>query len=89
MEDNNKQSTARTMRASLIALAVALLACIATFFLGIMRGLSFMQVFTGLEAEQLNRYLIISAGFIILALAVYAIIEPDRVRRFFTGRQAR
>ena len=87
MNDNNQPT--RTAKASVIALIVALLACIATFFLGIMRGLLSMQVFTGLEAEQLNRYLIASAGFIILGLAVYAIMEPDRVRRFLTGRQAR
>jgi hypothetical protein len=46
------------------------------------RGLLSMQVFTGPEAEQLNRYLLVSAGFIILGIAVYAIMEPDRVRRF-------
>jgi ABC-type uncharacterized transport system involved in gliding motility auxiliary subunit len=88
MEDNQKQSSGTT-KASVVALVVALLACIATFFLGIMRGLLSMQVFTGLEAEQLNRYLLVSAGFIILGLALYAVMEPDRVRRFLTGRQAR
>jgi ABC-type uncharacterized transport system involved in gliding motility auxiliary subunit len=86
MNDEKKQSTSK---ASLIALIVALLACIATFFLGIMRGLLSMQLFTGMEAEQLNRYLLVSAGFIILGIAVYAIMEPDRVGRFLTGRQAR
>src|SRR5215210_1438318 len=89
MDDNNKQSTARNARASIIALIFALLACIATFFLGITRGLLSMQVFTGMEAKDVNRYLIVSAGLIILGLAAYAIMEPDRVRRFFTGRQAR
>ena len=53
------------------------------------RGLVSMQVFTGMEAAEVNRYLLISAGLIILGLAAYAIMEPDRVRRFFTGRQAR
>ncbi|MGZ9234022.1 MAG: GldG family protein [Anaerolineales bacterium] len=87
--NDKKQSASRSTKASVIALIFALLACIATFFLGIMRGLLSMQVFTGLEAEQLNRYLIASAGFIILGIAAYAILEPDRVRRFLTGRQAR
>src|SRR5215207_4078233 len=89
MADNNKQSTARNARASLVALIFALLACIATFFLGITRGLLSMQVFSGLQVEDVNRYLIISAGLIILGLAAYAIMEPERVRRFLTGRQAR
>lgn len=85
--NNKNESTARNY--SIVALIFALLACIATFFLGIMRGLISMQVFSGMEAEVANRYLLVSAGLIILGLAVYAILEPDRVRRFFTGRQAR
>lgn len=85
--ENKTPST--TSKYSIIALIFALLACIATFFLGIMRGLLSMQMFSGFEAQDLNRYLIIAAGLIVLGLAVYAIMEPDRVRRFFTGRQAR
>src|ERR1044072_8056316 len=90
-ETNEKknQSAARNRTASMIALTFALLACIATFFLGITRGLVSMQVFSGLEAADVNRYLLVSAGLIVLGLAAYAIMEPDRVRRFFTGRQAR
>src|SRR5690349_3576439 len=84
---NNKNNSAS--RYSVIALIFALLACIATFFLGIMRGLISMQVFSGMEAADANRYLLVAAGLIILGLAAYAIMEPDRVRRFFTGRQAR
>lgn len=87
MKNNKKPSTARNY--SVIALIFALLACIATFFLGIMRGLLSMQLFTGLEVQDLNRYLIASAGLIILGLAAYAIMEPDKVRKFLTGRQAR
>jgi ABC-type uncharacterized transport system involved in gliding motility auxiliary subunit len=86
-EKNN--STARNRSAAILALIFALLACIATFFLAITRGLISMQVFSGIEAEDANRWLMISAGLIILGLAAYAILEPDRVRRFFTGRQAR
>jgi ABC-type uncharacterized transport system involved in gliding motility auxiliary subunit len=87
--DDKKQSTMRARNYSVIALVFALLACIATFFLGLMRGLLSMQVFTGLQATDINRYLAVSGGLIILGLAAYAIMEPDRVRRFFTGRQAR
>jgi ABC-type uncharacterized transport system involved in gliding motility auxiliary subunit len=86
MKEKN-QSAARNY--SILALIFALLACIATFFLGITRGLISMQVFSGLTAEDVNRYLMISAGLIILGIAAYAILEPDRVRRFLTGRQAR
>ena len=86
MNDKNN-STARN--ASVIALILALVACIVTFFLAITRGLVSMQVFSGMEAEDVNRYLMVSAGLVILGLAAYAILEPDRVRRFITGRHAR
>src|SRR5215510_8607208 len=89
IKEKTNPSVARTRNYSIIALIFALLACIATFFLGITRGLVSMQVFTGFQAADVNRYLLVSGGLIVLGLAVYAILEPDRVRRFLTGRQAR
>jgi ABC-type uncharacterized transport system involved in gliding motility auxiliary subunit len=38
---------------------------------------------------MLTRALWISAGLVVLSLAVYALMTPDTIRRFFTGRQAR
>ena len=87
MKNDTKQTSARNY--SIAALIVALIACIITFFLGVIRGLVAAQVFTVTNVESLQRYLLISAGFIILGLATYAILEPERVRRFLTGRQAR
>ena len=89
MDNKKTQSAVRVRNYSIIALIFALLACIATFVLGIMRGLFSMQLFSGFEVQDLNRYLMVSAGLIILGVATYAILEPDRVRRFLTGRQAR
>jgi gliding motility-associatede transport system auxiliary component len=89
MKEMNDKKNKSARNYSIAALIFALLACIATFFLGITRGLVSMQVFSGLQAADVNRYLLISGGLVILGLAVYAIMEPDRVRRFFTGRQAR
>ena len=71
------------------ALIIAALACIATFFIAIIRGLASLQIFTVANMDNLNRYLLISAGILILALALYAILEPDRISRFISGRQAR
>ena len=85
----NETKPTSTRNYSIAALIVALVACIATFFLGVVRGLVAAQVFTVTNVENLQRYLIVSAGFIILGLAAYAILEPERVRRFLTGRQAR
>lgn len=79
----------RSRNYSFIALIVSLIALIATILLAITRGLVALQVFTVANPENLNRYILISAGVIVLGLAVYALMEPDRVRRFFTGRQAR
>ncbi|MDQ3007868.1 MAG: GldG family protein, partial [Chloroflexota bacterium] len=87
MNHDTKQPAARNY--SIAALIVALLACIATFLLGIVRGLASAQVVTLTNVDNLQRYLYVSAGFIILGLAAYAILEPERVRRFLTGRQAR
>lgn len=86
---NTKKKKSAVRNYSIIALIFALLACIATFLIGITRGLVAMQVFTVANVENLQRSLFISIGLVVLGLAAYAIMEPDRVRRFFTGRQAR
>ena len=80
---------AQSKNYSYLALVVALIALIATVLLGITRGLVSMQIFTVANVDNLNRAIILSIGVIILGLATYAILEPDRVRRTFTGRQAR
>ena len=74
---------------SFIALIVALVAIVAAVLLGIVRGLVAMQVFTVANVQNLNQSILICVGVAILSVATYAILEPDRVRRFFTGRQAR
>jgi len=86
---NTKKKQPAAQKYSIIALIFALLACIATFFLVLIRGLISMQIFTLTSAETIQRYLLAGVGLIILGLAAYTIMEPDRVRRFFTGRQAR
>ena len=83
--DNKTQSR----NYSFIALIVSLVASIATVLLAITRGLVALGVFTVASPENLNRYILISAGVVILGLAVYAMLEPERVRRIITGRQAR
>ena len=80
---------AQSKNYSYLALVVALIALIATLLLGITRGLVAMDVFTVANVDNLNRAIILSIGVIVLGLAMYAILEPDRVRRTFTGRQAR
>jgi ABC-type uncharacterized transport system involved in gliding motility auxiliary subunit len=83
---NNK---AQSKNYSFLALIFAGLALLATILLSITRGLVAMQVFTVANVDSLNRAIILSIGVIVLGMAIYAILEPDRVRRTFTGRQAR
>src|SRR5690606_24985733 len=74
-----------------IGLIVALIACIATGLISSANVLTGLGMFT-LPEEQLNGLnlaLQISIGLLIIGLAVYAILSPDTVRRFLTGRQAR
>jgi len=39
--------------------------------------------------REFNLYLQISLGFILIGLALFALIDPERVRQLLTGRQAR
>jgi len=85
----NKNSNSARRAFPLIAILVAVLACIATFLLGITRGLVQTGVFNVANPDGLTRWIYISLGVIVLGIAVYLMLEPDKVRRFLTGRQAR
>ena len=74
---------------SFIALIVAGLALVSTALFLITKGLLAAGLFSGATSDTLNRGLLISVGVVILALAFYAIFEPNKVRLVFTGRQAR
>lgn len=74
---------------ALIPLLVAGLALLSTFLFLITKGLFSIGMFTGATIETLNRGLLVSIGVLILGLALYAILEPDRIRQMVTGRQAR
>lgn len=82
-----KQKT--SARYAFIGLIVALLACISSGLLGFVKGAEKLDLYVLENSETLNRALHISLGLIVLGLALYAIMTPDTIRRFFTGRQAR
>ena len=42
-------------------------------------------MFSGATTATINKGLIISGSVIILALAIYLLLEPDKVRRVLTG----
>lgn len=76
---------------ALIGLIVALVACISTGLLASANLLGTIGMFTLPEDNQnvVDIVLQISIGLFIIGLATAAILNPDAVRRFLTGRQAR
>lgn len=72
-----------------IGLLVAMLACVSTGLVGMAKVFVSMKMFTLESTDGLNLALQISVGVLVLGLAAYAIMAPDSIRRFFTGRQAR
>lgn len=86
MARKKKNSAARF---AFIGWIVAGLGAVATFLLAVVKGAVALQLYTPAKPEQLNLWLSISAAVLVVGLAVYAILAPDRVRRFFSGRQAR
>lgn len=76
-------------RYTFIALVIAGLSLLSTILFLVTRGLLNIGMFSGATTETLNRGTLISLAVMILSLAVYTILEPEKVRRAFTGRQAR
>jgi ABC-type uncharacterized transport system involved in gliding motility auxiliary subunit len=74
---------------SYIALIVALAAFVAAILMSIVRVLIALEVFTVANVDKLNQAILIALGLAIVAVAIYAILDPEQVRRFLTGRQAR
>ncbi len=73
-----------------VALIVALLACISTALLAAAQGVITLQLLPPLESpERLINALWISLGLTIIGLGVYAFLEPARIQKFVTGRQAK
>ena len=84
---NNNQSNKRSY--TFIALIVAGLALISTLLFLITKALAAIGMFSGATSDNLNRGLLLSAGFTILAFAIYVVLEPEKIRQVITGRQAR
>jgi ABC-type uncharacterized transport system involved in gliding motility auxiliary subunit len=87
---DNKQSTRTTgRRYTFLALVVSLVALIAALVLGLLRGLNAAGLFELARPDDINRWLLISVGVVVIGLAVYAILEPDKIGRFVSRRQTR
>ena len=53
----------------------------------IVKGFVAVNLYTPPNPELLNRILIIAVAVIVVGLAVYALLDPERVRKILTGRQ--
>ncbi|MCI0554214.1 MAG: GldG family protein, partial [Anaerolineae bacterium] len=73
-----------------VALIVALLACISTALLAATQGIIALQLLPPLESpERLTNALWGSLGLVIIGIGVYAFLEPARIQKFVTRRQAK
>lgn len=84
---SKKKITARQLTP--IALWLAGIALLATVILLAFKLLASAGLYLPSNAKQLNLFLLISTGVVILGLALFALLDPQRVREFLTGRQAR
>ncbi len=75
-------------RYAVIGLIIAGLGCIATGLLALVQGAVALKLFTPAKPETIPEGIAVSAAVLVLGLAIYGILNPDGVRRFFTGRQA-
>lgn len=76
-------------RYSMIALVVSAIALVATVITGIINLLIKNNALTLENPDNFLLALQISAAVTVLGVAVYAILEPENVRTFFSGRQVR
>ncbi len=83
---NNKSGAERF---AFIGLIIAGLGLLATVVVLLLKGTEALKILTLQNANTLNLALPISAAVLVVGLAVYAILDPQSVQRFFTGRQAR
>ncbi len=70
-----------------LGLVLSLLAVLSLIGFLIVKGLAAAGVFTPPDPELLTRGLWISAGVILLGLAIAALLDPEKTRKFLLGRQ--
>ncbi len=76
-------------RFAVLGLILSALSLLAAFVLILLKGVQKLGLYTPAQPERLTYGLEISLALFILGIAAYAIIKPEEVRRFFTGRKAK
>jgi ABC-type uncharacterized transport system involved in gliding motility auxiliary subunit len=85
----NTQKKLNPKRFAVIGLWVSGIALLATILFLIVKLLAAAKIYTIPNALAFNWMLGISAALLVLGLAFYTLINPQRVRELLTGRQAR
>ena len=85
----NSQKKGISKKIADIGLWVSGLALLSTILLLIVKLLAVAKIYTLLNAHVFNWALGISSALMVLGLALLALLDPQRVRQFLTGRQAR
>jgi ABC-type uncharacterized transport system involved in gliding motility auxiliary subunit len=85
----NSQKKISPKKFAVIGLWVSGIALLATILLMIVKLLAVAKIYTLPNAPAFNWALGISAALIVLGLASFALLDPQRVRELLTGRQAR
>lgn len=87
MNPHKKNPAARYTTAGLI---LSGLGCVVSALIGAAKGLIAAEMFPDIgDISGLNLGLQISLGVMVIGLALYAILAPDAIRRFLSGRQVR
>jgi len=85
-EKNSKSNTSRFAAGGLWLSAVSLIALLVA---GAMKVFESIGFYTPTDLTLLPRILWGGAGGILIGLAVFALLDPNRIRRFLSGRQAK
>ena len=86
---NKSQKKTSPKRLAVIGLWVSGIALLATIVLLLVKLLTLAKIYTLPNVTIFNWALALSAAFIVLGLAFFALLDPQRVRVLLTGRQAR
>ncbi len=72
-----------------LGLLLSGLALLAGIIILAIKLLTIMQIYVPADGQWINTALLISFGLFIIGFALFALLDPKRVREFITGRQAK
>ena len=89
MAKSKKSNKNTAKRIAPIGYWVSGVALLATIILLLFKILAVGGLYTVAKPQNINLFLLIAAGLVVIGLAFFALLDPQRVREMLTGRQAR